>query len=56
MRTYKKTTQHPYCIYLTKDEATEVLNEISSAFEHAGENGTPTLRRLWMRLNPLLAS
>ena len=29
MRAYRKTTQHPFCVYLTPSEAATMLGELS---------------------------
>lgn len=49
MRLYHKTTTHPYCIYLTRDEARELQVEALIAVEESGD--VPLLADLAQRLD-----
>lgn len=48
MRAYKKTTQHPYCIYLTEVEAADLIEE--------SQGVDPDLTPHWARLVDRLSS
>jgi hypothetical protein len=48
MRLYRKTTAHPFCIYLTRDEVRELQVEALIAVEESGD--VPLLADLAQRL------
>jgi hypothetical protein len=56
LRAYKKTTRHPYCLYLTSEELIQLLNEASGAIHVAWWQGQklPTLNKVHDQLNSLL--
>ncbi|MFC4501722.1 MULTISPECIES: hypothetical protein [Streptomyces] len=56
MRAYKKSTRHPYCLYLRSDELIELLAEASGAVHAAWRQGQqlPALAKVHDRLALLL--
>lgn len=53
MRVYRKTTQHPYCVYLTAEEARELRVEAEIATSESTD--LPDLERLMSKLDALLS-
>lgn len=53
MRACHKGTQHPYCVYLSAEEAVDLLNEASDAVNQAYRNDEelPALSKLHDKLN-----
>jgi hypothetical protein len=56
VRAYKKTTQHPFCLYLTSDELIELLNEMADAINLGWKTDEqyPVMDKVHDRLNNLL--
>lgn len=55
MRLYRKTTQHPFCIYLTAEELDALLSEADHVLWLAlcRDVPVPLLRKLILRLKAL---
>lgn len=54
MRVYEKTTQHPYCVYLTREEAVALLAESNDAVDSqyfGGFEKLPVLEKFISSLN-----
>jgi hypothetical protein len=47
MRAYRKSTSHPYCVYLTSEEGARLLNEMVTADPEL----FPTVSTLYRKLN-----
>lgn len=52
MRAYRKSTQHPFCVYLTAEEAADALDEFADAVPYDPEE-LPVLAKLRDKLNTL---
>jgi hypothetical protein len=52
VRLYRKTTQHPFCIYLTREEARELRTEAAIAADLSDD--VPLLAALVDRLETVL--
>lgn len=50
MRAYRKTTRHPYCVYMTADEAADVINQTIDAVNGL-DDYYPALAKLADKLN-----
>lgn len=51
MRAYRKTTQHPFCVYLTAEEALALMNES----RNATTGDKPVLCKVGDKLGDLIA-
>lgn len=54
MRAYRKSTQHPFCVYLTAEEASDALDEFADAVPYDPEE-LPVLTKLRDKLAALSA-
>ncbi|MGW5637131.1 hypothetical protein [Streptomyces sp. NPDC003832] len=50
MRAYRKTTQHPICVYLTAEEAEHFAHEVSAM----QPEGMPTVRNVALKVGALV--
>jgi hypothetical protein len=56
MRAYRKTTQHPFCLYLTADEAARLTDELVGLLMPTKVGEFPTADRALHKLTYLLAN
>lgn len=54
MRAYRKTTQHPFCLYLTAEEAAAFLEDLEAVTSEEWAVHLFTLERVQARLSAVV--